>query len=137
MKEAGADCVKILLYYTPFDPKEVNDTKHAWVERIGDECRGKDIPFFLEFVGYEEGADEKGFEYAKKKAGHRDREHARIHQDRIWRGRAEGGSAGQHGVRGGREVVRGQKAYTKKEAIDLFHKAARSATKPFIYFRRA
>jgi tagatose 1,6-diphosphate aldolase len=67
LKEAGADCIKILLYYTPFDPKDVNDKKHAWVERIGDECRANDIPFFLEFVGYEEGADEKGLEYAKKK----------------------------------------------------------------------
>src|SRR5205085_1302874 len=66
-KEKGADCVKILLYYTPFDPKPINDIKHAWVERLGDECRANDIPFFLEFVGYEEGADEKGFEYAKKK----------------------------------------------------------------------
>src|ERR1700751_2983721 len=67
LKEAGADCAKILLYYTPYDPKEVNDTKHAWVERIGDECRANDIPFFLEFVGYEEGGDEKGLEYARKK----------------------------------------------------------------------
>ena len=67
LKEAGADCIKILLYYTPDDPKDVNDKKHAWVERIGDECRGNDIPFFLEFVGYEEGADEKGLEFAKKK----------------------------------------------------------------------
>jgi tagatose 1,6-diphosphate aldolase len=67
LKEAGADCIKILLYYTPFDPKDVNDKKHAWVERIGDECRANDIPFFLEFVGYEEGIDEKGFEFAKKK----------------------------------------------------------------------
>src|SRR5690242_20216747 len=67
LKEAGADCIKILLYYTPFDPKDVNDKKHAWVERIGDECRANDIPFFLEFVGYEEGADEKGLEFAKKK----------------------------------------------------------------------
>ena len=25
------------------------------------------MPFFLEFVGYEEGADEKGLAYAKKK----------------------------------------------------------------------
>ena len=67
LKEAGADCIKILLYYTPDDPKDVNDRKHAWVERIGDECRGNDIAFFLEFVGYEEGADEKGLEFAKKK----------------------------------------------------------------------
>src|SRR5512141_23485 len=67
LKEAGADCIKILLYYTPFDPKNVNDIKHAWVERLGDECRANDIPFFLEFVGYEEGVDEKGIEFAKKK----------------------------------------------------------------------
>ena len=65
--EAGADCIKILLYYTPFDPKDVNDQKHAWVERIGDECRANDVPFFLEFVGYDEGQDEKGLEYARKK----------------------------------------------------------------------
>ncbi len=25
LKEAGADCVKILLYYTPYDPKDVNE----------------------------------------------------------------------------------------------------------------
>src|SRR5512135_1619529 len=67
LKEAGADCLKILLYYTPFDPQKINDIKHAWVERLGDECRANDIPFFLEFVTYEEGADEKGLEYAKKK----------------------------------------------------------------------
>src|SRR5262249_33786730 len=33
LKEAGADCVKILLYYTPAHPKETNDKKHSWVER--------------------------------------------------------------------------------------------------------
>src|SRR5438445_2266558 len=56
---AGADCIKILLYYTPFDPPAVNETKHAWVERIGGECAAADVPFFLEFVGYEENVDEK------------------------------------------------------------------------------
>src|SRR5579859_1835445 len=64
---AGADCVKILLYYTPFDSAQINDVKHAWVERIGGECIAADVPFFLEFVGYEEGVDEKGIEFAKKK----------------------------------------------------------------------
>src|SRR5215813_13979618 len=67
LKEAGADCIKVLLYYTPTDGETINDKKHAWVERIGDECRACDIPFFLEFVGYEEGIDEKGLEFAKKK----------------------------------------------------------------------
>ena len=133
LKEAGADCVKILLYYTPYDPKDVNDKKHAWVERIGDECRANDIPFFLEFVGYEEGADEKGLEYAKKKP------HIVTESMREF-------SKPRYGVDvlkvevpvnmkfvEGTKSLGGEKAYTKKEAIDLFHKAANVATKPFIY----
>src|SRR5258708_11515886 len=67
LKEAGADCIKVLLYYTPTDGAAINDNKHAWVDRIGDECRANVIPFFLEFVGYDEGADEKGLEFARKK----------------------------------------------------------------------
>src|SRR5919199_1330238 len=64
----GADAVKILIYYTPFDDPQVNDIKHAFIERIGAECESYDIPFFLEFVGYDpKGGDEKGFEYAKNK----------------------------------------------------------------------
>ena len=59
--------MKILLYYTPYDDQKINDHKHAWTERIGDECRANDIPFFLELVGYKEGMDEKGAEYAKLK----------------------------------------------------------------------
>ncbi|MGH6831360.1 MAG: tagatose 1,6-diphosphate aldolase, partial [Methylocella sp.] len=66
--EAGADCIKILLYYTPFDPPKINETKHAWVERIGGECAAADVPFFLEFVGYDpKGGDEKRLAYAKQK----------------------------------------------------------------------
>ena len=68
LKEAGADCIKILLYYTPYEKTSVNDLKHAWIERIGDECIAHDIPFFLEFVGYDaDGGDEKSLAYAKKK----------------------------------------------------------------------
>src|ERR1700722_6595867 len=64
----GADAGKILLYYTPFDREPINDGKHAFIERIGAECEGLDIPFFLEFVGYDpKGGDEKGLEYAKQK----------------------------------------------------------------------
>ena len=41
-------------------PQKINDHKHAWVERIGDECRANDIPFFLEVIGYEEGRRREG-----------------------------------------------------------------------------
>ena len=133
MKEAGADCVKILLYYSPFDPKEVNDKKHAWAERIGDECRANDIPFFLEFVGYEEGADEKGLEYARKKPeivteSMREFSKPRYGVDVL---KVEV-PVNMKCVEGTKSFT-GQKAYSKKEAIDLFHKAANVATKPFIY----
>ncbi len=68
IKELGADAVKILIYYTPFEQPAINDIKHAFIERIGAECEYHQIPFFLEFVGYDPaGGDEKGFEYAKKK----------------------------------------------------------------------
>src|SRR3979411_2245713 len=64
----GADAVKILIYYTPFDDAKVNDIKHEFAERNDAECVGNDIPFFLEFVGYDpKGGDEKGLEYAKRK----------------------------------------------------------------------
>src|SRR5271156_6156893 len=68
LKDAGADAIKILLYYTPYEKTPINDLKHAWIERIGDECLAHDIPFFLEMVGYDvHGGDEKSIEYAKKK----------------------------------------------------------------------
>jgi tagatose 1,6-diphosphate aldolase len=68
LKEAGADAVKILVYYTPFEEKWVNEQKHAWVERVGDECRGADMPLFLEFLSYSvHGEDEKGPEFARRK----------------------------------------------------------------------
>src|SRR5271167_4275361 len=64
----GADAVKILIYYSPYDDARVNDIKHAFIERIGAECETNQIPFFLEFVGYDpKGGDEKGLEFAKVK----------------------------------------------------------------------
>src|SRR6202161_2052845 len=64
----GADAVKILIYYSPYDDAAVNDIKHAFVERIGAECETNQIPFFLEMVGYDpKGGDEKGVEFAKAK----------------------------------------------------------------------
>jgi tagatose 1,6-diphosphate aldolase len=133
LKEAGADCVKILLYYTPFDPKSVNDIKHAWVERLGDECRANDIPFFLEFVTYEEGADEKGPEFAKKKP------EAVIGSMREFTKDRYGVDVMKVEVPVNMKFVEGAKsfkgpaAYTRQEAMDFFRKAADVATKPFIY----
>ena len=133
LKEAGADCIKILLYYTPFDPRHINDHKHAWVERIGDECRANDIPFFLEFVGYEEGADEKGLDYAKKKPEIVTKTMAEFTKDRygvdVMKVEVPVNMRFVEGAR----VYGGQTAYSKQEAMNHFRRSAEVATKPFIY----
>jgi tagatose 1,6-diphosphate aldolase len=133
LKEAGADCLKILLYYTPLDPKNINDIKHAWVERIGDECRANDIPYFLEFVTYEEGADEKGFDFAKKKPDAVIESMREFSKDRYGVDVLKVEVPVNMKFVEGAKAYAGQKAYSKLEAMDLFRKAASVATKPFIY----
>lgn len=65
--EAGADCVKLLLYYSTTSAAEINRKKQVFVERVGAECAAADVPFFLELVTYAEGMDEKGAEFATVK----------------------------------------------------------------------
>ena len=133
LQAAGADCIKILLYYAPADPAKINDHKHAWVERIGDECRACDIPFFLEVIAYEEGIDEKGLEFAKKKP-----ELVAAYMREF--------SKDQYGVDvlkvevpvnmkfvEGMKCFAGTSAYTKQQAMDAFRKTADVAKRPFIY----
>ncbi len=133
LKAAGADCVKILLYYAPSDSKDINELKHAWVERIGDECRANDIAFFLEIIGYEEGADEKGLDYAKKKP-------------EIVKAYMREFTKPQYGVDvlklevpinmkfvEGTKSFKGQAAYTRAAAMEHFRESAKCTDKPFIY----
>jgi tagatose 1,6-diphosphate aldolase len=130
----GADAVKILIYYTPFDDPKVNDIKHAFVERIGAECETYEIPFFLEFVGYDpKGGDEKGLEYAKlkpqivkKSMEEFSKDHYRVDVLKVEV------PINAHFTEGS-SVYKGQKAYSMKEALDHFREAAAVATKPFIY----
>ena len=135
LKEAGADCIKVLIYYTPLEDRKINDEKHAFMERIGDECRANDIPLFLEFVGYDiAGGDEKSLEYAKKKP-------------QIVTGSMAEFTKDKYGVdvlkveipidmkfvEGAKAFVNKGSAYTRKEAAQHFLSAAKAATKPFIY----
>src|SRR5258707_319464 len=125
IKDWGANAVKILIYYTPFDEPQVNDIKHAFIERIGAECETEQIPFFLEFVGYDpKGGDEKGLEFAKQ-------------NPQVVMGSMEEFSKPQYRVDvlkvevpvnlnfvEGSSVYKGQTAYTRKEALDYFRRAA-------------
>ncbi len=132
--EWGADAVKILLYYTPFDDAKVNDIKYAFIERIGAECEYYEIPFFLEFVGYDnKGGSEKSLEFAKLKP-------------KVVMGAMEEFTKPQYNVDvlkvevpvnmeyvEGTSMYKGQKAYSRAEALDLFRQAAETTKKPFIY----
>jgi len=133
LKEAGADCIKILLYYTPFDPKPINDQKHAWIERVGDECRANDIPFFLEFVVYEEGVDEKGFDFSKKKPQAVIESMREFTKDRYGVDVMKVEIPVNMRFVEGTKSYKGEKAYSKQEAMSFFNQAAAVATKPFIY----
>ena len=129
LKEAGADCIKILLYYTPFDPGPINNIKHAWVERIGDECRANDIPFFLEFVGYDEGADEKGLDFAKKKPQIVTGSMAEFTKDRYGVDVMKVEVPVNMKFVEGTQSFGGQKAYSRHQALDAFRRSADVATR--------
>ena len=132
----GGNAVKILLYYTPFDDSKINEVKHAFIERIGAECEHYEIPFFLEFIGYDpKGAKdhEKTLEFAKMKP-------------KIVIGSMEEFSKPQYHVdvlkveipinanyTEGSSVYKGEKAYSMAEALDIYRQAAAIAKKPFIY----
>ena len=133
--EAGADCIKILLYYTPFDTASINEIKHAWIERIGDECRAHDIPFFLEFVGYDEnGGDEKSIEYARKKpaivtGAMQEFYNPRYGVDVL---KVEVPIVMEY-VAGTQANKGGPSAYNRAQALDHFRAAAAVTSLPFIY----
>jgi tagatose 1,6-diphosphate aldolase len=134
LAEAGADCIKILLYYTPLDQPRINDIKHAWVERIGDECRAHDIPFFLELVGYDEhGGDEKAIEFARKKPAVVSGSMKEFSKPRYCVDVLKVEVPINMEYVAGTKASKGASAYTRAEALDLFRSAAAETTLPFIY----
>ena len=130
----GANAVKILIYYSPFDDPSVNDIKHSFIERVGAECEFYDIPFFLEFVVYDpQGGDEKGLEYAKIKpqaviGSMQEFSKPQYHVDVL---KVEVPINAEFVE--GSSVYKGQKAYTRAEALEHFRRGAEVAKKPFIY----
>ena len=134
LMDDGADAIKVLIYYTPFDDKKVNDIKHVFVERIGAECADRDVPFFLEFVGYDPaGGDVNTLEFAKKKpevvAGSMQEFSKPEYQVDVLKVEIPVNMKFVEGAKSSK----GQKAYSKKEAIEFFQKTAKVTKKPFIY----
>jgi tagatose 1,6-diphosphate aldolase len=132
--EAGANAIKVLIYYDPFDDADIIARKDAWLERIGAECAGLDVPFFLEPLAYDDDMDEKGLEFAKRKP-----EYVKAYMRKL--------SDPRFGVdvlkvevpvnmayvQGSKANKTGEVAYTKAEALRHFKDAADATRKPFIY----
>ncbi|WP_445641290.1 hypothetical protein [Mesobacillus zeae] len=67
-KEKSADGIKVLLYYGVDQSVEINDQKKAFIERVGSECLGEGLPFFLEILTSDEKVeDTKSIDFAKVK----------------------------------------------------------------------
>jgi tagatose 1,6-diphosphate aldolase len=133
--EAGANAVKILLYYDADDDDWVNRIKQAFIERVGAECRANDVPFFLEVLAYSDQIpDEKSIEFANAKPGKvmkymREFSQPRYGVDVL---KVEV-PVNMRYVEGTQANTDAQVAYTREDAKRLFREAAACTTIPFIY----
>ncbi len=133
--EAGAQAIKILLYYNPFDEGRINSIKQAYVERIGAECLGVDVPFFLEPLVYDDAAgDEKGLAFAKKKAEYVARAMEEFSKPRYGVDVLKVELPVNPAFVGGTRAFTGEgTAYSRQEAIEHFRNTASATSRPFIY----
>jgi tagatose 1,6-diphosphate aldolase len=134
LKESGADCVKLLVYYAPDAPEEINSSKRDVVRRVGAECAEHQIPFLFEVVGYDtHGKGEQSIDYARRKPA-------------IVTSLMREFSGADYAVDvlkveipvnmkyvAGTASFQGVAAYSRDEALDCFRQAAQASWKPFIY----
>jgi tagatose 1,6-diphosphate aldolase len=65
---AGANAIKLLLFYHPGASVETNQHQKALARRVGEECARHELPFLLELLGYPLGeASADSAEYARLK----------------------------------------------------------------------
>lgn len=133
--EAGAQAIKILLYYNPFDTAQIKATKQAYVERIGAECAALDVPFFLEPLVYDDTlGDEKGLAFARKKPEYVTRSMEEFSQPRYGVDVLKVEiPVNPVYVSGLSAFSGGERAFTRQEAMEWFRAAASAASKPFIF----
>lgn len=134
IKQQGADGVKFLLYYDVDSSTDINDKKHAFVERIGAECMALDIPFYLELVSYDERiSDTTSAEYAKikpHKVNQMMKEFSKeqYHVD-VLKVEVPINMAYVEGYQEDNEVV----IYTQNEAKEYFKEQSNATELPFIF----
>lgn len=133
LKDAGADCVKVLLYYSPFSAGQINAMKQTWVERIGGECLAADLPFFLELVSYHDEMDEKGLDFARLKPEVVTRSVEEFCKPRYAVDVLKVGAPVNMNYVESSALPRSQAAYSREEARAYFRRASQASSLPFIY----
>jgi tagatose 1,6-diphosphate aldolase len=131
--DAGAQSIKVLLYYALTDAQEILERKRSWVERVGTECAGSDVPFFLEIVPYQDGMDEKSPQFARRKPTILTSAMQEFSQPRYSVDILKVGVPVTMAYLEGSSASSGTFVHTRKEALTLFRAAAAAATKPFIF----
>ncbi len=132
---AGAQGIKIVIYYDPDEDTSINTTKQIFIERVGAECRAEDVPFFLELISYDDTiGDEKSIEFARVKPG-------KVIRSIQEFSKPEYGAdilkvevpINMRYVEGSIANGDGHNAYSRKDARAYFKQMADSIGKPFIY----
>jgi tagatose 1,6-diphosphate aldolase len=129
----GADCIKVLLYYSPSSSPDINSRKQAWVQRVGAECTASDVPFFLELVTYDDVMDEKSIEFARIKPDVTTRSMEEFSNPEYAVDVIKVGVPVNMAFVEGARSRPARAVYSHKEAIAHFVRAAATARKPFIY----
>jgi len=131
--DAGAQCVKVLLYYALSDAPEIQARKRVWVGQVGAECTGCDVPFFLEIVPYQDGLDEKSHQFARCKPAILTSAMQEFSKPNYGVDVLKVGVPVTMAYVEGSSASSGAFVHTRAEALDLFRKAAAATAKPFLF----
>jgi tagatose 1,6-diphosphate aldolase len=130
---AGADGIKVLLYYALSDAPDIQQRKRDWVQRVGEECAAYDVPFFLEIVPYQDGLNEKSPEFARCKPAILTSAMQEFSKDQFGVDVLKVGVPVTMAYVQGSSVYEGTAVHTRLEALDLFRRTADVTAKPFLF----
>lgn len=133
-EKVGADCIKVLLHYSPFEAPHINVQKQVWVERVGDECLANEIPFVLEILVYAvTGEGERGVTFAQQKPRMVALSVEEFSQDKYSVDLLKIEFPVQMKFVPGTSLFQGEQAYTRAEAQEHVRSIDAITSKPYVY----
>ncbi len=117
--DAGAHAIKVLLYYALSDAPEILERKRVWVERVGSECAGCDVP--------------KSPQFARCKPAILTNAMQEFSRPRYCVDVLKVGVPVAMAYVEGSSASAGTFVHTRAEALELFRQAAAVTAKPFLF----